>query len=186
MWAVKYEAKCEKTMGTHVQNPSCSAWAQIQPWVLMVAAPSKMLGLTAGAAGWALTGHCWAAWSWAHSALCRGEMLVSTSLGWDIWAHWGLWLVKTEGESPRNLCLRQRWPKYHCRWEYHSHILVQAYTRQFSVFPVQTSLLYMKAQLVRVSSDMTFHYTWLLLYKILKKREAISSTLLTQKCKTIL
>lgn len=89
-------------------------------------------------------------------------------------------------ESPRNLCLPQRWPKYHCRWEYHSHILVQAYTRQFSVFPVQTSLPYMKAQLVRVSSDMTFHYTWLLLYKILKKREAISSTLLTQKCKTIL
>lgn len=108
MWAVKYEAKCEKTMGTHVQNPSCSAWAQIQPWVLMVAAPSKMLGLTAEAAGWALTGHCWAAWSWAHSALCRGEMLVSTTLGWDIWAHWGLWLVKTEGERVQEIyvCLR--------------------------------------------------------------------------------
>lgn len=55
MWAVKFEGKHEETVGTQVQNPSCSAGALIQPQ-----APNKMLGLLPGGAGspvgWAHTG----------------------------------------------------------------------------------------------------------------------------------
>lgn len=150
----------------------------------MVAAPSKMLGSTAGPAcrvkaqqsllGSLVLGSV--------SSMPRRKVGVS-KLRMRHLSPLGLRLVK-RGESPKNLCLSQRWPKYHCKCEYHTHtrhILVQAYTHQFSVFPVLT----LKAQLVCVTSDMTFHYTWLLL-EILKKWEAISSTLLTQKCKTIL
>lgn len=129
VWSVKrlwvLTCKILPAVHEHRYSPECWWWlhpAKCQP------------------AGWGLSDHCWAAWCWAQSAPCHRERLVSASLGWDIWAHWGLRLVK-KGESPKNLCLSQRWPKYHCRCEYHTHtrhILVQAYTHQFSVFPVLT------------------------------------------------
>lgn len=185
MWAVKYEAKCEETMGTHMQNPLCSVWAQIQPWVLMVAAHSKMLGFTAGPAcrvraqrsllGSPVLGSV--------SSMPRRKTGVSKLRMRDL-SPLGTAAGKERRESKKLMFVSemakiplQVWIPY----AYKAHSCPSIHSPIFSL-----SSAYLKAQLVCVTSDMIFHYTWLLLYKILKKREAISSTLLTQKCKTIL